>query len=183
MTADTKSRPTRPPRPEPRRISLDRMPSIVEGEVRYYHEGEWLEVTPLVTTRTTRITLELMAREFGPKFDDRKITEAEDDEERVSGIKELLGIRQANVVMLSQLVVRWNVTRVMDGKALPDPADNPEAFDDLASEEVQFLSYAVLRAIQRPAKDDDDGNGDDEARDETGEEAADKDEDEKARRD
>ncbi len=170
MTTDSKVERRRPPRPEPRRVLLDEMPSIVDGEVRYYHEGEWLEVTPLVTTRTTRITLELMAREFGPKFDDRKITEAEDDEERVAGINELIGIRQANVEMLAQLITGWNVTRVMDGKELPPPEGDSKAFDDLAAEEVQYLSYVVLRAIQR-------------APDDTSEEPADKEKDEEARQD
>lgn len=133
-------------RPQPRRIVMDKMPVVYEGEVIYPHVGETISVSRIHTQASMKAVLELMARDLSPIADPRKFTEAEDNEERAAAIKELIDSKEDMIRLLRTLLTGWALTNVTTGDPLPQPTAL-DAFDALTETELQYIGYAVMMTL------------------------------------
>ena len=93
-----------------------------EGTPYYVHEGEWIEVIPVMTVREV---LQLSKLQAGMSGD--------------NNIGDNLGML---CVELSKRIMAWNWTDMM-GEPLAQPYKNPEVLEEVTSEELLWLVSAT----------------------------------------
>ena len=135
-------------RPTPRRIMMDSMPTAIDDEEYFLHEGETVSVNRTHSQATLNASRELLGSQISPAFDPREFSEAEDNGQRAQALQHMAEVKRATCNLLRTMVVSWTLTNSADGTPLPQPSE-PNAFDQLTDSEISYLGYAVMRAFQK----------------------------------
>lgn len=119
-------------KPRPRRVASDRCPVLVDGQLYYPHEGEWVELLAGVTVGQLgllRQVQELPAR----------LSQADGDADEAAQVVALMeaALSEASA-FLAPRVLAWSWTDDL-GRPLPQPDGTPGPLRALRAEELYWL--------------------------------------------
>ena len=133
-------------KPRARRIPSDACPLRVGDETYYPHEGEWVELFPIVTVGDRLVFTNLQALGV-------RLQQAEGDEDemlvQLAGVSESYGHIKG---VLVKNIVAWNWTG-LDSELLPLPKADPTVLDTLSDDEMQWLMGCVFGREEEIASD------------------------------
>ena len=138
-----------------------------EGKTYYLHKGEWVDVIPVTSIRSSFITYASQEEDELPEAPDDDDTSDKAIAIRRKRLDAVFAASQRaddsfreSIVLLSNRVVRWNWTD-LEGKALPQPWHRPDVIEQLHFDEVAWLRMALNRegSMQRKNVSSDSPNG------------------------
>lgn len=125
------------------RVACDDCTLDIAGEEFRPHEGEWVEILPVLKVSDLQLFERIM--DFGDKL---AIARGESAREVTS----LLASEFTHFCdLLARRIVAWNWTDVVTGEPLPQPFGRPEVLAELTEAELVYLTLVLRghRAVDR----------------------------------
>ncbi len=121
-------------KPQPKRIASDDCAVEVDGATYYPHQGEWVEVRPIMQVKDVRLNVRL--QQMGVELEALK----GEPDELLRKAQLNAEATEAMVGFVAPRLVRWNWTD-MDGQPMAQPS--AEALGELSPEEMRWLYLRV----------------------------------------